>query len=334
MIAKKQSHSPPVIGVAKASQEVAQLIQRAGTCDVPVLILGETGVGKEIAARSIYSVRSQGEFVPIDCSALPMALMESELFGWERGAFTNAVGPRTGLLRMADKGTAFFDEVGELSMEAQVKLLRVLDQQEIRPLGSDRTVPCSFRIVAATNRDLKDEVKKNRFRMDLYYRINAVTLVLPSLRERKEDIPLLFSHFLALHGPSKVPGPGLLEALAQYHWPGNIRQLQNCVMTMIGMSSDSVLQLNDFAAAMKHHDALPTKTYTLEPEETLLAHGDGAERHNVGIAQVPASMADAEKQAIVHALDTAKGSRKGASIALGIGRTTLYRKMKQYGLLA
>src|SRR4051812_22870254 len=184
-----------LIGASDTATRLVGLLRKLGQSDVPVLLQGESGTGKELAARMIYDVRGRGEFVPIDCGSLPANLIESELFGHARGAFTGATNPRRGLLQEADGGTAFFDEIGELPLEGQAKLLRCLQQREIRPVGSDWPRSCVFRIVAATNRDLAEEIRQGRFRLDLYFRLNVVNVDLPPLRDRSADIPMLVRHF-------------------------------------------------------------------------------------------------------------------------------------------
>jgi len=320
-----------MFGTSASSLKAARLIKKLGNSRVPTLIFGETGTGKEVAARAIHEVRNQGAFVPIDCGALSANLVESELFGHERGAFTGALATRPGLLQMADGGTAFFDEVGELPLDTQAKLLRTLQQQEIRPVGSNRVKPCTFRILAATNRNLKDEVREGRFRLDLYYRLDVVTLELPPLRECKDDIPLLFNHFLTRTGSSARPAPGLLEAILEHSWPGNIRELENCVARLVALSADAWLHIEDLRFAghqlATHHPASSEwlKQVPAEPPEQDWT------RMNVGPETF--SMAQAERAAIRRALAGSKGSNSQAAKALGISRTTLYRKLKQYGEL-
>src|ERR1017187_5993543 len=234
-----------LVGTSKAIQTLHELIQKVGSTDISVLVQGESGTGKELVARAIYDFRPRGEFVPIDCGALSANLVESELFGHERGAFTGAEGARKGLLETAHGGTAFFDEVGELPGEVQAKLLRVLQQHEVRPLGANRAKPCRFRVIAATNRNLSEEVENRRFRLDLYHRLNVVTLDIPPLRDRRTDIPILVDHFLRKTGRTYRFSPELLENLLAHDWPGNVRELQNCVSRLVAFASNGCLNAAD-----------------------------------------------------------------------------------------
>ena len=302
-----------LVGSAPSLQRVMEIIERLGNSNVGVLVHGESGTGKELAARAIYNVRKRGPFIPIDCGALPGNLIESELFGYERGAFTGAAVSREGLLRAAAGGTAFFDEIGELPLDSQAKLLRVLQSQEIRPVGAVSAKPCSFRVIAATNRDLEQEVREGRFRLDLFYRLNVVTLTLPPLRDRLEDIPELVEHVLHKFGyPHRVPDE-LLSALRRHQWPGNVRELENCIARLATLSSDDALQLSDLPPHFHAASGAPSG-----PLELPLQAPSGT------------SIADAEKAAIERALSAANGSQTDAARALGIGRTTLYRKLKSF----
>jgi DNA-binding NtrC family response regulator len=322
-----------MIGTSPSTRRIGQLVQKVGLSRVPVLLWGESGTGKEVAARAIHDVRSQGAFVPIDCGALPSNLIESELFGHERGAFTGAQTRRVGLLQQAHGGTAFFDEVGELPLEAQAKLLRTLQQQEIRPVGSDSPRPCVFRIIAATNRDLNDEVKHKRFRLDLYYRLNVVSLQLPPLRERKEDIPLLFDHFLRRADTGKKPEPGLIDAILEHDWPGNIRELENCVARLVALATDAWLRVEELPFGPKGFNTRGCMDGTSEaadPTVPSFAATIGESRSRMDIGETPHSMAQAERAVIERAIVAARGSRGSAAKALGISRTTLYRRLKRY----
>jgi DNA-binding NtrC family response regulator len=317
-----------MIGSSTRSLKVEQLVKKLGNSRVPTLLLGESGTGKEVTARAIHNVRSQGSFVPIDCGALPANLVESELFGHEKGAFTGAFVSRPGLLQLADGGTAFFDEVGELPLEVQAKLLRALQQQEIRPVGGNRPRPCSFRIIAATNRNLRDEVKHGRFRLDLYYRLDVVSLELPPLRERRDDIPLLFEHFLRQALSSKRPAPGLIEALLRHPWPGNIRELENCVARLIALTSDEWLHVEHLRFAGEQLGTHgPSGIGVIGPGFAQASERDWAQ---TDLGQLSISVAQAERSTIERALTVAQGNHGKAAKALGIGRTTLYRKLKQY----
>jgi transcriptional regulator with PAS, ATPase and Fis domain len=298
-----------LIGESEALQNLIQLIQKVGRSDISVLLQGESGTGKELVARAIYAIRSEGPFVPIDCSAMPANLVESELFGHERGAFTGAQTARKGLLEAADGGTAFFDEVGELPADAQAKLLRVLQQQELRPIGSNVSRRCSFRVIAATNRILAEEVENHNFRLDLYYRLNVVTLELPPLRERHGDIPILMKYFLRNTGREYKYEPGLMECMLAHRWPGNVRELKNCMARLITLTSDEYL----------HAEHLPF--------QPLPAPCPAARRRPVTAAL---SMSSAERVAIGRAMEFSEGNTTEAAKALGISRTTLYRRRKRF----
>jgi two-component system response regulator HydG len=320
-------------GTSKPMLRLCEMIRKVGRSQVSVLLQGESGTGKEVVARSIYAAKPEGEFVPIDCGSLVPTLIESELFGHERGAFTGASGSRTGLLQTAHGGTVFFDEVGELPAEAQVKLLRVLQQREIRPVGSNRSQPCSFRAIAATNRNLEEEVRCGRFRLDLYFRLNVVALEIPPLRDRKEDIPCLVDDFLRRNGYRHELTPAVLEAMMSYDWPGNIRELHNCVDRLVALSSDQFLHIEDIQFHSVLADSLSGSLSIATLAAQVQADPATASQEQQGQTQtVPAgsSMELAEIAAIRQALSQASGSMTVAAHLLGIGRTTLYRKLKRH----
>jgi DNA-binding NtrC family response regulator len=319
------------VGRAPRIVQLRGQIEKLGPRRTPVLIQGESGTGKEVVARALYNAYPRGPFVPIDCGSLVGTMMESELFGHVRGAFTGASENKRGLIEAANGGTAFFDEIGELPLELQVKLLRVLQEKELRPLGSLQRIRVDFRIVAATNRELQKEVAAGRFREDLYYRLNVIRLTIPPLRERKEDIPLLVERFL-----SQVEGRFTLsyhatEALMEYDWPGNIRELMNCLERMMAFNSGPLLHFEDLPTGVANFMRAGAPGF-------VTAVAGGGSRGPVAAA-VPSAGGPAvvplqqlEKQAIQHALTHTKGDRTLASQLLGIGRTTLYRKLKEYGL--
>jgi DNA-binding NtrC family response regulator len=335
-----------MVGESARSKNVFRQIDRVAQGRWPVLVLGETGTGKEVAARNIYERCPDGAFVTIDCSSLVGPLLESELFGHAKGAFTGAVGQKTGLLEMAHGGTAFFDEVGELPLDLQAKLLRVLQEKEFRPVGSLAVRRSDFRIIAATNRDLVKEVERGTFRRDLYYRLNVVTLRLAPLRERVEDIPVLVDHFLIRHGKGHVVSDEAMELLLGYDWPGNVRELENCVQQMIALNSGPVLTIAEMPSVLQHfaHE----RRSRAEVRVLAAAAGSGfagelaPESSLLGLTPVlrrpPASDHDIqpltviEKRAILQALEYTRGDRGVAANLLGIGRTTLYRKLKEYSL--
>ncbi|MBC7924841.1 MAG: sigma-54-dependent Fis family transcriptional regulator [Bryobacteraceae bacterium] len=329
------SRERSLIGNSARMAQLSQAIAKLDGQRWPVLILGETGTGKEVVARQIHGRSpSSGPFIVIDCSAIPASLMESELFGSARGAYTGSVGARTGLIEAAHGGTAFFDEVGELPLELQAKLLRVLQEKEFRPVGSTQSKRSDFRIVAATNRELAVEVERNTFRSDLFYRLKVVTLRLPALRDRKEDIPVLAEHFLCRYGEHHTITPEAMETLLTYEWPGNVRELENCIQHMVAVNSGPLLHTNDLPSTLisSVHIAnspllglaaavgLPTSPvinnadYRLTPEDLE------------PILPLP----EMERRAILRAMKFTRNDRTAAAILLGIGRTTLYRKLKEY----
>lgn len=316
--------SPVLVGRAPKIRQILHLIDRLGHSKSPVLILGETGTGKEVVARAIHRAGTPGPFVPIDCSALVGPLMESELFGHAKGAFTGAATAKIGLVDAASGGTAFFDEIGELPLDLQGKLLRLLQEKEYRPVGSVEQREANFRVIAATNRDLAHEVGKGRFRRDLYYRLNVVTLRLPPLRDRKEDIPAFVEHFLKLHGSNYSISGECLDAMMSYAWPGNVRELENCIQRMVAMNSGPLLHTADLPSALQTHLAAGKVDDVSLFKETIEANPQSG-------APV-LSLDEVEKRAIQRALEYTKGDRAMAAQLLGVGRTTLYRKIKEYRL--
>ena len=304
-------------------KQVHKLVARMGKSRFPVLILGETGTGKEVVARAIHNVEARGPFVVVDCSSLVGPLMESELFGYAKGAFTGAHNQKLGLLDAANGGTAFFDEIGELPLEMQMKLLRVLQEKEFRAVGGLAQRSSNFRVIAATNRNLADEVQAKRFREDLYYRLNVMRLRLPPLRERKEDIPALVSHFLERYGNGHQVPDDLMNAFRDFDWPGNVRQLEHAMQQMVAMNSGPSLTLGDL------HTIISARTLETRFEKS------GAAAVSLDAADESAPvlpLAEVERRAIMNALEYTKGDRTAAAELLDIGRTTLYRKLKEYGL--
>jgi len=325
-----------LIGQSQRIRQVLKLVDKLGHCRWPVLLLGETGTGKEVVARAIHNVNPVGPFVPIDCSALVGPLMESELFGHVRGAFTGAAGTKTGLIELADGGTAFFDEIGELPLDLQAKLLRVLQEKEFRPVGSLLQRRSDFRVIAATNRDLAKEVEKGTFRRDLFYRLNVVNLRLAPLRDRKEDIPALVAHFLTRYGRNHSLTQETLEAMLSYDWPGNVRELENCIQHMVAINSGPLIHTMDLPSMLQNH------LMSRRAQSMAAAHSAGPAPYpapaprslepvsmTVGGSPVVPLM-EMERQAIIGALEYTKGDRAVAANLLGIGRTTLYRKLKEY----
>ena len=316
-------------GLVGQSPEIAairRLIGKAARVCLPVLLLGESGTGKEIVARAIHNANPRGQFVPIDCGSLVGTLMESELFGHVKGSFSGAVDNKKGLVELADGGTAFFDEIGDLPLEMQVKLLRLIQEREYRAVGSLHWKKVDLRIIAATHRNLKSEVEAGRFRQDLFYRLNVFTMHLPPLRHRKGDIPLLIDHFA---NTGFEPGPEILETLLSYDWPGNVRELKNCIERMEAMHSEGA-QMTDLPSALIYHqmggnlhklsEAVSVDQSAFLPNESLAPRSP--------VISIPESA----REAIVNALAATGGNRGKAAQILRIGRTTLYRKMKEYGI--
>jgi len=316
---------PELLGRSAEIDRLRRLVLKASRNRLPVLLLGESGTGKEVAARAIHNANPRGQFVPIDCGSLVGTLMESELFGHMKGAFSGATESKKGLVEIADGGTAFFDEIGDMPMEMQVKLLRVVQEREFRAVGSTQWRKIDLRIIAATHRDLKAAVAAGRFRQDLYYRLNVFTIHLPPLRHRKEDIPLLVEHFL--NGSGFRPSREILDVLQSYDWPGNVRELKHCVDRLAAMQSEGALQMADLPSALQYHRA----------SNGIERLSDAVEwdRDLPSISLAPTSpvisVPESEKQAIGAALAATHGERAKAARILKIGRTTLYRKMKQYG---
>jgi DNA-binding NtrC family response regulator len=310
-------------------EEVRGLIRKLARSDSPVLVVGETGTGKEVVARAIHYAGGHGPFVAIDCTTLG-TLLESELFGHTRGAFTGAVANKSGMLEMAEGGTAFFDEIGELPLDLQAKLLRVLQEKEIRALGAVTGHKAHFRLIAATNRHLSEEVARARFRQDLFYRLNVVKLRLPALRDRKEDIPELAAYFLRRYGRSDNLTPELLEAMCVYDWPGNVRELENCIQRLVAINSGPSLDKNDLPSTVL--GALAAEQASQAVLLPAPANGVSASASPHVDPQRVWSLEELEKRAIGDALAHTRGDRARAALLLGIGRTTLYRKLKQYQL--
>ena len=345
----RKSPEVELIGVSPAIQELRVKIDRIADNQSPVLILGETGTGKEVIARLVHARSSLRKFVPIDCSVLVGPLMESELFGYMKGAFTGAETARTGLLEEAHLGTAFLDEIGELPLSLQVKLLRVLQEREFRPLGS--TVPkyVECRVLAATNRNLAEEVQHGRFRQDLFYRLNVITLRIPPLRERRQDILLLARHFLEKVGRGMELSPEVEEIFRGYDWPGNVRELENSIQRMAAVSTSPRLRAADLPSPLmnalrgQHHataaqgaSAAISTSAAMGSTGTSAASTPGPIRHFTMNPDfnpyLVLPLSEVERRAIVATLHATRGDRTMAAQLLGIGRTTLYRKLKSYGI--
>jgi DNA-binding NtrC family response regulator len=316
-----------LVGQSTRLRHVLRMASKVGRGHWPVLILGETGTGKELVARTIHRHGVQGPFVTIDCSAMVGPLMESELFGHVKGSFTGAHVNKIGLIEQADGGTAFLDEIGELPLDLQGKLLRVLQEREFRPVGSLQVKKSSFRVIAATNRDLAEEVAKGRFRQDLYYRLNVVTLRLAPLRDRKEDLPALINHFIEAYGSGHSVSADLMQWMLNYDWPGNVRELENVVQHMVAINSGPVLHMGDAPTALRNFSGSSGQPVAMPPRSS-----SSAEAAPESFVTPVLPLAEMEKRAIANALQYTKGDRVMAANLLGIGRTTLYRKIKEYGI--
>jgi two-component system response regulator HydG len=317
-----------MIGRSGEMEKLYRILSKVAQSSHPVLVLGESGTGKELVARTIhaYGPNSQKPFLPVDCGSLVPTLIESELFGYVKGAFTGANKSKDGLLVSAEGGTVFLDEIGELSLDLQAKLLRALQEKEVRPVGATHRIPIKARIVAATNRDLAVMVEKGTFRKDLFYRLNVVNLRLPSLRDRREDIPLLAAHFLDRisreHGRKFTLSDEALRTMMRYDWPGNVRELEHAVERASTMCSGPVLQLGDLPTQLQQQG--------LEARRTASATNEAA--GETGVATLVKTLSELEREAILGAIRTLNGDKLQAAKLLGIGKTTLYRKLKEYGI--
>src|SRR5262249_26004366 len=305
-----------IIGATPKMVEIYKKVAKIARIEAPVLIVGESGSGKELVARAIHanSARRSSAFIVINCGALPETLLESELYGHERGSFTGATGSRKGLLESASGGTLFLDEISETSLSFQVKLLRVIQEHEIRRVGSNETVEVDIRLVAATNRDLREMVRTNRFREDLFHRLNVFTIALPSLRDRTPDIPLLSSYFLKIfsekHGKTVRLAADAVEGMKRYSWPGNVRELKNMLERAITFNDTGVIQADELEFG------------DLDDITTAGAPGGAS----IG------SLDQMEKDHIIKVLKETGGNKKKAAEILGIERRTLYNKAKRLGI--
>ena len=306
-----------IVGRAPEMEKLYRIIAKAAQSTHPVLILGESGTGKEMVARSIHfsGPFRDKPFIPVDCGSLVPTLIESELFGYVKGAFTGAVQSRDGLLAIAEGGTVFLDEVGELPVDLQAKLLRAIQEREIRPVGSTRRIAINVRILAATNRDLEQAVAQGTFRRDLYFRLNVLSLRIPPLRERRQDIPLLAAHFLErlsrASGQERSVSDEAMKALLAYDWPGNVRELENCLERACAFTTGPMIQVADLPSSI--HSAPGTIPIGVEGTTTKIL-----------------PMVELEKQTILNTITQLNGDKLLAARLLGIGKTTLYRKLKGY----
>ncbi|HEX4679728.1 MAG TPA: sigma-54 dependent transcriptional regulator [Gaiellaceae bacterium] len=314
-----------IVGNSPAMQEVYKTIGKVAKADATVLITGESGTGKELVAEALHfnSNRRSGPMVKVSCAALPETLLEAELFGHEKGSFTGAMTQRRGRFEMADKGTIFLDEIGEMTVPTQTKLLRVLQERKIERIGSNLPIKVDIRIIVATNKDLQKQVEQSKFRDDLYYRLNVINIHMPPLRDRKEDIPSLVEHFLAKHRYSATAQPAAISEeairrLMEYNWPGNVRELENVIERAVVLSRGQIITSRELPFG--DHDAAEGE----EGETEADAKGDSS--------FFKKSVAQFEKDLIMKALRDANGNRSKAAEMLGIYRRLLYAKIKEYGL--
>jgi sigma-54 specific flagellar transcriptional regulator A len=317
-----------IIGTSKAIKHIYELIEKVSNSDSTVLILGESGTGKELVAKNIHfkSARANRPFIPVNCGAIPTELLESELFGHEKGAFTGAVASRVGRFELADGGTIFLDEIGEMQPILQVKLLRVLQERSFERIGGIKTVNVDVRIVAATNQNLEDAVATGRFREDLFYRLNVIPIDIPPLRERTEDILPLCDYFIEKHSKRFGRNPirltdDAMKMFISYHWPGNVRELENTVERLLVLKDDDVVTPYD----------LPEKM-TGRKIPNLPDIEDDDINPFVGGIDLNAALEEYEKRLILHAIELQNGVKSQAAKYLNINRTTLIEKMKRLGL--
>jgi len=308
-----------IIGSSVGMQDVLRMISRLKDTRTPVLISGESGTGKELVARAIHfrGAMAQTPFVAVDCGSLVPTLMESELFGYEKGAFTGATRSKAGLFAAANGGSIFLDEIGEIPLEMQAKLLRVLQEKEVRPVGSNEKINIDVRVIAATNRDLEAAYRDGTFRKDLYFRLNVVTVHLPPLRERRSDIPVLVHYFLNRYAPTAhvQVTPGAMKSLLQYEWPGNVRELENCIARALTLGDQELIDVQD----------LPPAIRTEQTTGSNMGTQDAASLSTTALAEM-------EKMTILRVFEQAHGDKALAGKMLGISRATLYRKLKRYNI--
>jgi two-component system response regulator HydG len=319
--AARDANQSIIVGGSPAMRKVADLIERVSDSDASVLIHGETGTGKELVARAVHnkSKRREGPFVAINCAAVPHSLLESELFGHARGAFTDAKATRVGLFQQANGGTLFLDEIGELPIDVQPKLLRALQERKVRPVGDNREIPYDARIVAATNRDLENEVREKRFREDLYYRINVVKLEVPPLRSRGSDTLHLAHHFLKQFAersgkPTLELSERAAERLMAYEWPGNVRELENCIEHAVALARFDQVTVEDLPEKLRGYLAGSFVATANDPTEIV-------------------TMEELEKRYLLRVFTLVGNNKSRAAEVLGIDRRTMYRKLERYAAL-
>ncbi len=329
-----------IIGSSAKIQEVLRVASRLKDTRTAVLISGESGTGKELIARAIHfrGAFANRPFVAVDCGSLVPTLIESELFGYEKGAFTGALKSKQGLFQSADTGSVFLDEIGELPLELQAKLLRVLQEKEVRPVGSNQRVKVDVRIIAATNRDLEAAYKNGTFRKDLYFRLNVVTVHVPALRERRSDIPVLVNWFCERYAPGadlRVSNAAM-KALMNYDWPGNVRELENCVERAVALGNGTLIDLGDLPpsiAALNSRGTRSSSESVPELVSDLAAAAEGSSSEGAAAAPLSTTdLEDIERATIQRVFEQVKGDKALAGRMLGISRATLYRKLKRYNI--
>jgi two-component system response regulator AtoC len=329
-----------IVGSSAKIQEVLRVASRLKDTRTAVLISGESGTGKELIARAIHfrGAFANRPFVAVDCGSLVPTLIESELFGYEKGAFTGALKSKQGLFQSADTGSVFLDEIGELPLELQAKLLRVLQEKEVRPVGSNQRVKVDVRIIAATNHDLEAAYKNGTFRKDLYFRLNVVTVHVPALRERRSDIPMLVNWFCERYSPGAdlQVSSAAMKALINYDWPGNVRELENCVERAVALGNGTSIDLGDLPPSIAALDSSLSRPLSESASELVSDLAVASEMSSVeSPAAVPLSttdLEDIERATIRRVFEQVKGDKAIAGRMLGISRATLYRKLKRYNI--
>ena len=358
-----------IIGTSPPTLSLKRLIESVAHSDATVLIIGESGTGKELVAKSLHdcSARAQKNLVPVNCGAIPRELIESELFGHKRGSFTGAVADRMGRFELAHGGTLFLDEIGDLALDMQVKLLRAIQERVVEPVGGGKPIKVDVRVVAATHKDLEEEVEAGRFREDLYYRLNVLPLTTPPLRERREDVPMLSRHFATLHASNGhrpiEPSPALLEEFMAYHWPGNIRELSNVIARFSALfagrkvcyrdipqdmlprglrdrtpkatpkaSPNTAAPTPEGAAALTQADDITRVSSAPNPIEDLICLAQGSPLVVLDGVPLKKRLTDIERSLIEQALEQADGNVSKTARILSVQRTTLIEKINKYDL--
>ncbi len=344
---KFRTNSFQIVGESKPIREVFELIEKAAPTDSTVMVFGESGTGKEIIARALhaYSPRADKPFVAVNCAAIPSELLESELFGYEKGAFTGAGATRVGRMEMADQGTVFLDEIGDMPLTLQVKLLRVLAEREIDRIGGSKSIPIDIRVIAATHRNLEQSVQNGSFREDLYYRLNIIPVVMPPLRERRTDIPLLVNFFLSKHnlaknGSGKTVSNEAMAILINYEWPGNIRELANFIERMVVLSPGPVITPQDLPAKVlgdqPRGNWTPADKEELEESPAQILQQSLRKTYSMNLPEEGMNLKKAveefERGLILEALEKSDWVKNKAATLLGLNRTTLVEKLKKMNL--